>query len=195
MATGSGLTARQQRFVDAYLVSGNALQSAIAAGYSEKTAGQLGYQLLKNLQVAAAIEAKQAKVSAKLEITAERVAAELAKLAFSNMADYTRVNAEGDPYVDLSALTRDRAAAIQEVTVEDYKDGRGEDARDVRKVKFKLYDKRAALVDLGKHLGMFTERHEHTGKDGGPIETKTTGELGAAMAFALRKAAKANVPS
>ena len=77
-------------------------------------------------------------------------------------------------FVDLSELTREQAAAISEVTVEDYKDGRGEDARDVRKVKFKLSDKRSALVDIGKHLGMFVERKELTGKDGGPIEVAET---------------------
>lgn len=31
----------------------------------------------------------------------------------------------------------------------------------------------AALAHLGKHLGMFVERHEHTGRDGGPIETRS----------------------
>jgi len=36
---------------------------------------------------------------------------------------------------------------LTEVTVDDYIDGRGENARDVRKVKFKLGDKRAALMD------------------------------------------------
>jgi hypothetical protein len=30
-----------------------------------------------------------------------------------------------------------------------------EDARPVKRVKFRLYDKRAALVDLGRHLGFF----------------------------------------
>jgi phage terminase small subunit len=28
----------------------------------------------------------------------------------------------------------------------------------------------AALAHLGKHLGMFIERHEHTGADGGPVQ-------------------------
>ena len=49
---------------------------------------------------------------------------------------------------------------LAEVTVEDFVDGRGEDARAVKRVKFKLHDKRAALVDLGRHLGMFDAKHK-----------------------------------
>jgi hypothetical protein len=45
---------------------------------------------------------------------------------------------DGYPVLDYSELTRDQAAALVEVTVEDFKDGRGDDARDVRRVKFKL---------------------------------------------------------
>ena len=37
---------------------------------------------------------------------------------------------------------------------------RGEDARAVKRVKFKLHDKCAALVDLGRHLGMFDAKHK-----------------------------------
>jgi len=74
-----------------------------------------------------------------------------------------RASPGGDPYLDFSALTRDQAAALQEVTVEDYVDGRGENAREVKRVRFKLADKRAALVDLGRHLGMFKDRVEHSG--------------------------------
>lgn len=102
-----------------------------------------------------------AKAIEKLAITKEAVLGELAKIGFANMADYMRAGVDGDPYLDFSALTRDQAAALVEVTVEDFKDGRGEDGRDVRRVKFKLADKKGALVDLGKHLGLFIERHEH----------------------------------
>jgi len=149
------LNDKQKRFVAEYLVDQNATQAAIRAGYSEKTAKQIGARLLTNVDVAAAVAKGQQKVAAKLEITVERIAEELAKIGFSNMQDYMRAGANGDPYLDFSAITRDQAAALSEVTVEDFKDGRGEDARDVRRVKFKLHDKRAALVDLGKHLGMF----------------------------------------
>jgi hypothetical protein len=72
--------------------------------------------------------------------------------------------------VDLSQLTREQTAAIQEVTVDTYMDGSGEDAREVKKVKFKLADKRAALVALGRHHKLFTDKHEFGGKNGGPIE-------------------------
>ena len=51
------------------------------------------------------------------------------------------------------------------ITVEEYKEGGGEDARDVKRVRFKLADKRAALVDIGRHFGMFIDKKE-VGKPG-----------------------------
>lgn len=164
------LTPRQARFVEEYLIDLNATQAAIRAGYSAKTALQQGPRLLGYAGVAAAIQKAQDRRSIRTGITADRVLSELAKIGFSNMQDYMRTTAEGDPCLDISGLTRDQAAALSEVTVEDFKDGRGEDARDVRRVKFKLHDKRAALVDLGRHLGLFKDRMELSGKDGAPIE-------------------------
>jgi phage terminase small subunit len=157
------LTPKQARFVQEYLIDLNATQAAIRAGYSAKTAEQIGHQLLKKTSVAEAVAQAQAKLSEKTGITVERVLEEYAKLGFANMQDYIRVTDEGDAYVNLSEMSRDQAAAIAEVKVEDFKDGRGEDARDVRRVTFKLSDKRAALDSIAKHLGMFTEKHEHSG--------------------------------
>jgi phage terminase small subunit len=51
------------------------------------------------------------------------------------------------------------------------------DARKVKKVRFKLADKRAALVDLGRRHKLFSEKFEHAGKDGRPIEGKITVEF------------------
>ena len=47
-----------------------------------------------------------------------------------------------------------------------FKDGRGEDGREVRKIKFKMADKRAALVDLGRHFALFTDKSTVTHHDG-----------------------------
>ena len=84
---------------------------------------------------------------------------ELALIGFANMQDYIAIQ-NGDAFVDLSKLTRRQAAAICEVTSEVYMEGKGDEAKAVKRTKFKLSDKRAALVDLGKHLGMFVERKE-----------------------------------
>jgi phage terminase small subunit len=121
-------------------------------------------QLLRNLKVQAAVQAAVAARSQRTEVTADNVVRELAKLGFANMLDYLRSNPGGDLYLDFSALTRDQAAALQEATVEDYVEGRGENAREVKRVRFRLADKRAALVDLGRHLQIFQDKLEIAGK-------------------------------
>jgi phage terminase small subunit len=167
------LSEKQKRFVSEYLIDLNATQAAIRAGYSKKTATVQASRLLTNAKVQEELSKQQTKVAERLEITKDRIVDELAKIGFANMLDYMRAGLDGDPYLDFSGLTRDQAAALSEVTVEDFRDGRGEDARDVRRVKFKLHDKKGALVDLAKMLGFVVEKHEHTGKDGAPIQTET----------------------
>jgi len=165
MARGcGGLTAKQQRFVEEFLVDGNATQAAIRAGYSERTARSIAQENLTKPDIAQAIAAGQRARSTHLGITADDIARELAKLGFANMADYLTVGEDGQPTLDWSQLTRDQAAALQEVTVDEYVDGAGDDAREVRKVRFKLSDKRASLVDLAKLLGFWKEKHELSGR-------------------------------
>ena len=89
------------------------------------------------------------------------MAVELGRIGFANMLDYMRVGPSGDPVLDFTGLTREQAAALTEVTVDDYIDGRGETAREVRKVKFKLGDKRAALMDIAKLFGWIIEKREN----------------------------------
>jgi phage terminase small subunit len=157
------LNARQQKFVLEYQVDQVATQAAIRSGYSASTAHVQGSRLLSNVKVREAIAKAQAEAAAKAEVTVERIVGELAKIGFSNMQDYMAATPDGDPYLDFSKLTRDQAAALAEVTVEDFVDGRGEEARAIRRVKFKLHDKRAALVDLGRQLGMFRDGNQAVG--------------------------------
>lgn len=42
---------RQKHFADEYIISKNATQSAIKAGYSEKTSYSIGQRLLKNVEI------------------------------------------------------------------------------------------------------------------------------------------------
>lgn len=149
------LNSRQKAFVDEYLIDLNATQAAIRAGYARKTANRTGPRLLSNVVIQQRVQEAMSRREKRTEITQDRVVNELAKIGFANLGDFITLTSAGDPLVDLSTMTRDQAAALSEVTVEDFTDGRGDDARDVRRIKVKLCDKRAALVDLGKHLGMF----------------------------------------
>ena len=73
VATTIKLTARQERFVDEYLVDLNATQAAVRAGYSAKTAHSCGPRLLENAGVAAAISAAKRERSEATKIDAEYV--------------------------------------------------------------------------------------------------------------------------
>ncbi|WP_203436265.1 terminase small subunit [Enterobacter hormaechei] len=76
-----GLTDQQRLFVAEYLKDGNATQAAIRAGYSKKSAEQIGYQLLQKTSVAQAI-AQQQKASIERTLGgADEVLAQMWQLA------------------------------------------------------------------------------------------------------------------
>lgn len=161
---------KHERFAQELARGKSQAEAYETAGY--KPSEQHACRLARNGKISARVAKLLEGAAKRAEISIADVISELAKIGFANMADYMRAGPDGDPYLDFSALSRDQAAALSEVTVEDFKDGRGEDARAVRRVKFKLSDKRAALVDIGKHLGAFVDRVELTGKDGGTIKTE-----------------------
>lgn len=148
---------KQDRFVAEYLVDLNATKAAIRAGYSAKTAGAIGHKLLKKADIQARVTAKRDEAMNKVDLSAANVIAELHKVGFANLGDYMRITPDGDPAIDLSNMTREQSAALQELTVEDFTDGRGKDARDVRRVRLKMLSKLDALEKLGKYLGLFSD--------------------------------------
>lgn len=165
------LTAFEERFCHEYLVDLNAQQAAIRAGSKAKKPKEIGRKLLRNPLVQARIQQLMEERSKRTQIEADSVLQELAKIGFANMLDYIEVQEDGTAYVNLSRLTRDQAAAIQEVTVDVIEDGSGDDRVPVKRIKFKLADKIRPLELLGKHLGLFpttvkgTLHHIHTYED------------------------------
>lgn len=134
------------------------------------------------------------EAAAKTDIKVERILEELARIGFANMLDYVSIGQGGDANLDLTALSRDNAAAISEVVIDTHNARDGKDTVVVRRVRFKLLNKRAALVDLGKHLGMFkqcADRADEIGaRDSPPVETPELSplQIGRRIAFALERA-------
>lgn len=165
-ASNSTKPTRSALFVAEYLVDLNATKAAERAGYSKRTARSQGNRLLTKADIQKAVQAGMDRRAEKIGITAERVLDELALLGFANMLDYITVGPNGSAVVDLSKLTRAQAAAISEIVVEEFTERTGVDENgkpifeNVRRTRFKLTDKRAALVDLGRHLKLFTDRVE-----------------------------------
>ena len=181
---------RHERFAHAVLDGQSATAAYRSAGYkcSSHAAETAASRLLKNVEVAARIVELKAKAAEAVTLTAANVLSELRKLAFANVLDYITIGGDGQPRTDFSAMTRDQAAAVGEITVESRTEQR-EDAEPavIVKTKFKLCDKRAALVDLGRHFGLFPTRTELTGKNGGPIKTTVVQDQRSMTTWVVRK--------
>lgn len=183
------LTPKQATFVREYLIDLNATQAAIRAGYSAKTAEQQGYQLLQHTSVATAVEVAMAERSKRTEITADRVLAELAKIGFADIRKAVKWGSRlvERPYEDRpeaaetledqpngGALKRRRKSddgtdayyvtSIELMDSEQLDDDTAAAVAEVAQtkegVKIKLNDKLGALTQIGRHLGMFTDKLE-----------------------------------
>ena len=75
------LNARQQYFVEQYVLTGNATKSAIAAGYSQRSASSIGERLLRKDEVAAAVAASQSDLLERVMVDQDMVIAGLLKEA------------------------------------------------------------------------------------------------------------------
>ncbi len=142
------MTPKQARFVDEYMVDLNATQAAIRAGYSEKTSGQIGHALLKKVDIQELVTAARFALADRTEITIDEIMRRFDEVAQRCMQAEPVLDRKGNPvYVDTA------------------------DGDLVPAYTFNAAGANRALELLGKHLGAFVERHEITGKDGGPIET------------------------
>lgn len=139
---------RDKRFAEEYIIDLNASAAAIRAGFSPKTAKDAAAWIHPDHptkpQLRALIDQLNAERSRRTGVTADRVIAELAKIAFVNAEDLI----DPDTAKVLPTAKREDKAAIQSVTV---KSGKTEER------EIKLADKTRALELLGKHLGVFAE--------------------------------------
>ena len=83
----STLTAKQQLFVDDYLIHFNATRAAKTAGYSEKTAYSQGQRLLKNVEISAIVETRLKES----RMNSDEVMKMMKDIAGSNINDYMKI--------------------------------------------------------------------------------------------------------
>lgn len=145
------MTKKQKRFVEEYLIDLNATQAAIRAGYSPATAKEIGCENLTKPNISEAISKAMAERSRRTGINQDRVLQELARIGFAKITDVV------DPETAeiRTDASDDDLACIQSIKIKPNEFGT---EREV-----KLYDKKAALVDLGKHLGLFKDKVELSG--------------------------------
>ena len=133
------LTLKQKKFTSEYIKTGNATKSAIKAGYSKKTAHSIGSENLKKPEIQADIQSE----AEKLGIDAKYVLSGFKEIAEFNKKTYSR---------KVSKIVGEGDDAVMEVIEE-----------------IKMIDASASLKAhemLGKHLSLFTEKLELTGKNG-----------------------------
>ncbi len=142
------LTRKQIAFCNEYLIDYNATQAALRAGYSKRAAPSQGSTLLHNQKVQVFLDKRRDQILKVTDVNTERVVRELANIAFSNVTDFVKVDKNSVTLTDWSLLSKEQTACIESVcqTKEGY--------------RLKLYNKPAAIEQLGKYLNMFNREPE-----------------------------------
>lgn len=136
---------KREAFCKAYLANGkNSTQAAIKAGYSEKTAKQIGSKLLTFVDVQNRINELALTQLAVLDIKAIDILKEYQLIGFSDISQYAEVKG-GSVYIkDWQDIPKELLRCIE--SIEDTKFG----------VKFKLYSKPTALRDLAQYFDLLS---------------------------------------
>lgn len=163
------MTPKQQKFADNYLTNGfNGTEAAKSAGYSKKSAYVQAVRLLKNDKIKSYIEKHQNKLQKKAVAKSQKIIEELAKIAFSNIKNIAEWTESSVSFRSSEDIPDEIASCIQEVSEQSTSNQYGGS----RTLKLKLYDKQKALELIGRHLGMWVEKHEHSGPDGKPLQVQ-----------------------
>lgn len=170
--TTSNLTPKQEKFAQKYVECGNASeayrQSYDVSDMKPESINRKAKELLDNGKITARVEELQELHLRRHQVTVDRVVAEFSKLAF---LDIRKAFGEDGGLKPIHEIDADTAAAIAGIESEALYEGQGRDRERIGTLrKIKLADKKGALDSLGRYLGMFVDKAEITGKDGGPVE-------------------------
>lgn len=110
------LTSRQQRFADEYIISGNAMQSAVKAGYSKKYAKSDSHKLLENTGIKSYIDERLKEIESAKTATQQEVLEYLTSVMRGEQREQTLIGMgqgfQEKTYIDVSAKDRLKAADL-----------------------------------------------------------------------------------
>jgi phage terminase small subunit len=165
----AGLTPMQEKFVLHYCndPKHNATKAAKDAGYSEETAGQLGWQLLQIPSINKAITAKLEERYNILDITGFRILREVSKIAFGSLKDVAKWNGKEIELLDSDELDDIGAAMLKSISAsESFSESSsdtGSSSSRSKSISFGVFSKEKALELLLKNKGMLQTKLEHSG--------------------------------
>ncbi|MGK2898831.1 MAG: terminase small subunit [Burkholderiaceae bacterium] len=174
------LTAKREAFAQAYVVTGNASeayrQTYSAARMKDTTIARNAYELVHHSNVSARIAALQAEALARAQATADDVLSHLTAILRTDMTQIASWGPEGMSFIPSDDLPAPVRFAIQSVKVKRRRllTGSGDFVQEweVEEQEVKLKDSTRAAELLGKWFKLWTEKHEHTGAGGGPIQVQ-----------------------
>lgn len=105
------LTQKQQRFVDEYIISGNATQAAIRAGYSKKTARFVGAENLTKPNIKVELEKRNAEIKSQKTMDMQEVMERLAAIARGETVEQQVTNK--GTVVEVEPKTSDQIRAME----------------------------------------------------------------------------------
>jgi len=146
------LTEKQRLFCKYYIQDFHITNSAIQAGYSQKTAAQAGSRLLNDVNIQNYLRYLTSDRAKRLRVDGDRIVQEIAKIAFHNVDDLLDYLGGNVLFKDLENMEFPeiiKSIKVKEIT----KDGK----RVGQIAEIQIYDKVKALELLGKHTALFTE--------------------------------------
>lgn len=144
------LTGKERLFIEEYLIDMNPAQAYVRAGFPKTKARQKALALLKETRVQKQLEESMSKRMERLQITQDRVVEEYARIAFSNIGDYVDWNGGAITVKAKHRIDTTKLSAIQQIQENVNPTGTN--------ISLKLYDKKAALDSLARHMGMFNDK-------------------------------------
>ena len=155
------LTQKRTTFINEYLQCWNASEATRRAGYSAKTAYSTGSYLLRIPEVSEKIEDFQKKNA----MSASEVLARLSAMARGTIAHFFHVTKKGMIEFDFSSQeAQAHMYLIKKIRTKRKRllESKEKDARtwEHEWIEVELYDAQAALVALGKHHRLFSDRFE-----------------------------------